>query len=109
LQVSNTSFVQSRPSAGIQISANELLIFGGDLTTTFMLDVRDVSGKTVKVNPIKQTILQVPGKFSKQSDYIARVFGNFLYTIDGWNKNLHVYAIKDKIWNYSPLGDLGIK
>lgn len=54
-------------------------------------------------------MLQVKGQFSKSCDYIARVFGNFLYTIDGANKNLHVYAIKDKMWNYSSLVDLGIK
>ena len=54
-------------------------------------------------------MLQVKSQFSKSSDYVARVFGNFLYTIDGTNKNLHVYAIKDKMWNYSSLTDLGIK
>jgi hypothetical protein len=64
---------------------------------------------TAKVEAVKTTTLQVKGSFSKSSDFIARVFGNFLYTIDGTNKNLHVYALKDKMWNYSPLADLGIK
>lgn len=62
-----------------------------------------------KVEKVAQTMLQVKGQFSKSCDYIARVFGNFLYTIDGANKNLHVYAIKDKMWNFSSLADLGIK
>jgi len=39
---------------------------------------------------------------------VARVFGNFLYTIDATDNNLHVYAIKDRMWNFSPLSDLGI-
>ena len=80
-------------------------MFGGDTTTTYILDTRQGS----KVEKVTSSMLQVKGQFSKSSDYVARVFGNFLYTIDRTNKNLHVYAIKDKMWNYSSLTDLGIK
>jgi hypothetical protein len=34
-------------------------------------------------------------KFSVESDFHARFFGNFLYTIDGYAGNLHVYSVKD--------------
>jgi hypothetical protein len=47
--------------------------------------------------------------FGKDSDYIARIYGNYLYAVDGNKGNLHVYSIKDKKWNYSSLKELGIK
>jgi len=42
------------------------------------------------------------------SDFIARIYGNYLYAIDGLGGNLHVFSIKEKQWNYSTLKELGI-
>ena len=48
-------------------------------------------------------------RFCQDSDFTVRTFGNYLYATDGNLRNLHVYSIKDKLWNYSRLDDLGIK
>lgn len=47
--------------------------------------------------------------FGKDADYISRIFGNYLYAIDGNKGNLHLYSIKEKKWNQSSLKELGIK
>lgn len=47
--------------------------------------------------------------FGLESDYMSRVFGNYLYSIDCYSKNLHVFSLKEKMWNFSALADLGIK
>lgn len=57
---------------------------------------------------MKNSELCCEGWFNYDSDYVARVFGNYLYAIDSHTQNLHVYSLKDKIWNYSALKDLGI-
>jgi len=103
IQVQNSAFNQTRPNAGIQLNESEILIFGGITNSNFVFDIR-----TQKVEKT-QSNLQVKGNFSKQSDFIARTFGSFIYAIDSSARNLHVYAVKEKIWNYSPLSDLGIK
>lgn len=48
------------------------------------------------------------GYFGYESDFIARIYGNYLYALDEHSFNLHVYSIKDKQWNFSSLQDLGI-
>jgi len=57
---------------------------------------------------VKNSELCVEGWFSYESDFVARIFGNYLYAIDSHAQNLHVYSLKDKIWNYSHLKELGI-
>ena len=57
---------------------------------------------------IKSSQMCLDAWFCYDSDYIARVFGNYLYCIDEHSNNLHVYSIKEKMWNYSALKELGI-
>ena len=40
--MANADFVLQKPSAGLQISPTDLLIFGGDTTATFTFDTRQV-------------------------------------------------------------------
>eukprot|EP00355_Strombidium_rassoulzadegani_P008448 CAMPEP_0168621700 /NCGR_PEP_ID=MMETSP0449_2-20121227/7846_1 /TAXON_ID=1082188 /ORGANISM="Strombidium rassoulzadegani, Strain ras09" /LENGTH=86 /DNA_ID=CAMNT_0008662861 /DNA_START=102 /DNA_END=359 /DNA_ORIENTATION=+ len=65
-----------------------------------------VQGQTAKITKLSAQLLY-DTKFCIDSDFSVRTFGNYLYSIDGMNKNLHVYSIKDRQWNYSRLDDLG--
>lgn len=47
-------------------------------------------------------------RFCQDSDFTVRIFGNYLYAVDGQKNYLHVYSIKDKQWNFSSLADLNI-
>ena len=47
-------------------------------------------------------------RFCQDSDFNVRIFGNYLYAVDGLKNYLHVYSIKDKQWNFSSLADLNI-
>jgi hypothetical protein len=62
----------------------------------------------VKVITNKGGDLCTSGVFGYETDYVARLFGNYLYAIDNKAQNLHVYSMKDKIWNFSSLRDLGV-
>lgn len=57
---------------------------------------------------MKNSAMCTDSWFNYDSDYIARVFGNYLYAVDSHSNNLHVYSVKDKIWNYSTLKELGV-
>jgi len=35
-------------------------------------------------------------KFCQDADFTVRIFGNYLYAVDGQKNYLHVYSIKDK-------------
>lgn len=93
-------------------------MFGGSKNLTFIYDTTEppqvaVSPPKTKIPSIKLTYLKnsplcADGYFCYDSDYIARIFGNFLYAVDGHSYNLHVFQIKDKSWNFSPLTELGI-
>jgi hypothetical protein len=62
-----------------------------------------------KVTTNKEADLCTAASFNYESDYVARLFGNYLYAIDNNTLNLHVYSLKDKIWNFSSLRDLGVQ
>ena len=84
LEVNNPDFVKSMPTAGIQLgNTTEMLIFGGDKTTTFLFDTREVAtvGRTATISTCKPT-LSHRARFGFASDYVARSFGNFMYLID---------------------------
>jgi len=61
--VANPQFISGHPTSAIQISAYEMLIFGGDNTTTFTFDTREVNGRQAKVNTMKNSGLQIKGRF----------------------------------------------
>ena len=99
-----------------------MLLFGGFRTKTYLFDFANTltqmnqnKGKPVqgpqlaKVTTNQNIELCAPASFNYESDYVARLFGNYLYAIDNNTLNLHVYSLKDRIWNFSPLKDLGVK
>lgn len=90
------------------------MLFGGSKCNTFIFDtahavqVSKEKKKDARVVTLKNSELCIEAWFSYESDYVARIFGNYLYAIDSHAANLHVYSVKDKIWNYSSLKELGI-
>jgi len=66
------------------------------------------SSSVAKVTSNKDCDLCTSASFSFESDYVARLFGNYLYAIDSHTQNLHVYSLRDRIWNFSSLRDLGV-
>ena len=105
----NTEFVKAMPSAAMQLNNTDMVIFGGEKTTTFKFDTRDVQG-TQKIANVKtaREELQTVGRFGKGSDYVARTFKNFIYAIDAGQKTLQVYQIKEQVWHKQSLSELGI-
>ena len=43
VQVDNPDFIRSSPVAAIQLNANEMMIFGGETTKTFIFNTREVN------------------------------------------------------------------
>ena len=47
-------------------------------------------------------------RFGQQSDLVMRQFKNCVYAIDACQETLHVYQIKEQIWQHQSLRDLGV-
>ncbi len=106
LTINNADMAQSFAFGSVTLSQNELLLFGGNKTSTFIFDFANTlasikssppsskhspqsassaSHYVAKVTNIKGIELCTPALFSFQSDYVARLFGNYLYAIDSYN------------------------
>lgn len=87
-----------------------MLIFGGEKTSAFTFDTRDVSG-TSKQATVKTTkaALPVRGRFGHKSDFMARTFRNVIYMIDACQNTMQVYQIKEQAWHSQSLSELGIQ
>lgn len=78
----------------VPLTQNELLLFGGNTVKTFLFDIANTfsglknqkgsGASAAKVTTNKGTELCTPAIFSYQSDYVARLFGNYLYAIDSF-------------------------
>lgn len=83
------------PTAGIQLNNTQMLIFGGQKTLTFILDI---DGENVSIKTCRPC-LKTEGVFGHEGDFVARSFGHMIYMIDANKMNLHVYSAKDHGWN----------
>ena len=83
LEVTNAEFVQAQPVAGIQFNSTDMHIFGGESLKTFQFDTREVQqiNKQASVRTC-QSKMGSKAKFGYSSDFIARTFGQFIYSID---------------------------
>jgi hypothetical protein len=118
INIQNQDLAANFGFGSVALTPNELLLFGGNTTKTFLFDfagtfatIKNQKASSpifAKLSTIKGNELCTPAIFSYQSDYVARLFGNYLYAIDSFSQNLHVYSLKDKIWNFSTLRDLGV-
>ena len=108
LTVDSADLAKAMPTAGIQLNSTQILVFGGQKTTTFILDVGESGafhGARIKTC---RPCLRSRGMFGYESDYVARSFGHMIYMVDANQMNLHVYSAKDLGWNAQPLSALGI-
>ncbi|CDW76656.1 kelch motif family protein [Stylonychia lemnae] len=120
--ISNSDFNNTFSYGSIPLNSTEILIFGGSKMNSFILDSaiilkllsqkKDLKKVTAESEAILKSMpnskLCVDAWFSYDCDYIARIYGNYLYAVDQHAGNLHVYSMKDKIWNYSSLKELGV-
>lgn len=101
--IQNTDFIENGPCGSTQISQTDVLIFGGTNRVSYLLDISNLSNQVrqpprLSTLPDKSNLLS-DSHFCQDSDFRVRIFGNFLYAIDGSLKNLHIHSIKDKEWN----------
>ena len=43
MEVNNPDFIKTFPTAALQLNENEMMIFGGETTKTFIFDTRNVN------------------------------------------------------------------
>eukprot|EP00347_Sterkiella_histriomuscorum_P020526 403337466 len=116
----NSSLQKSFGFGSVQMNQNEILVFGGNTGQTYNFETSVCTNKKVsalnltksneiKFNHLKKSVMcSGQTQLCHNSDFLARIFGNYLYALDSEGGNLHVYAIKEKQWNYSTLRELGI-
>eukprot|EP00347_Sterkiella_histriomuscorum_P001097 403373339 len=122
VNISNPDFNVTFAYGSVQISQTEILVFGGSKQNSFLLDTNVIQNmlkakKDLKkqqnetpniLTTLKNSPLCIDAWFGYESDFMARIYGNYLYAIDQHAGNLHVYSLKDKQWNYSSLKELGL-
>ena len=111
LVVRNVDFVNSGPVAAIPLGPDQMLIFGGQTTKTFMLedaraDVNPSTGEAT-VRTCQSSLVQA-SRFASSCDFYSRSFDNFHYAIDAATKFLHMYKEREQEWEGQPLSELGI-
>ena len=121
--INQSDFIMNDPRASATLNGSEIIVFGGLGNYTYLLDLKTMlasksvssmavgssgASNTVQVTKLNESKLLGETKFCQAADYTVRTFGNYLYAVDGQMQVLHVFSIKDKMWNYSSLKDLGI-
>ncbi len=62
-----------------------------------LANLMNQGGDSIKLTSMKDSPMCLhTAKFCYDSDFIARMFGNYIYAIDGSAGMLHVYSVKDK-------------
>lgn len=98
----NVDFLNSYPVAAIALGPDQMLIFGGQTTKTFMLEdaKSDVNPATGQANVRTcQSSLVKEAKFANSCDFLVRSFDNHHYAIDASKKFLHMYKEKEQEWS----------
>jgi hypothetical protein len=118
LHISNPDIALTYAYGSAKISKTEILLFGGTNGTTYVFNTDTMTTSTeakktskkpeVTIESMKDSKMCCNAWFGYESDFTQRIFGNYLYSVDAHIRNLHVYSIKDKVWNYSALSELGI-
>lgn len=121
--INQSDFIMNDPRASAALNGSEMIVFGGLGNYTYQLDLKTMlasksvssmavqgsaAGNSVNVTKLIDSKLLGETKFCQNADFSVRTFGNYLYAVDGQMQVLHVFSIKDKMWNYSSLKDLGI-
>jgi hypothetical protein len=125
----NTEFHVNEPRASAQLGPNEIIVFGGQGSFTYLVDIAQLlasrsvgssmgGGASARVTRLKyvdqktgeasDARLLRESQFCQGTDFTIKTFGNFMYAVDTVKKELHVCSVKERQWNFSTLADLGI-
>lgn len=81
--MTNPVFVQTQPTAGLQLGDEEMMIFGGETNKSFRLDPRDINQSTKQANVTTVSgQLAKRARFAFRSDFVGRFFRDVGYMID---------------------------
>ena len=99
VQVDNPDFIRTSPVAAIQLNENEMMIFGGETTKTFIFNTREVNMQTKHANVItSSSVLDRKARFGFRTDYVCRTFGTLFYAIDASEQVIHTHEISGLDW-----------
>ena len=85
--------------AAIQLNENEMMIFGGETTKTFIFNTREVNMQTKHANVItSSSVLDRKARFGFRTDYVCRTFGTLFYAIDASEQVIHTHEISGLDW-----------
>ena len=110
LEVVNPDFIKSFPVAAIQLNENEMMIFGGETTKTFIFNTtKDVAPNSQRANVVTSSgLLDRKAKFGHRSDYVCKTFGPIFYAIDSVDQIIHTHEITSLQWYSMPISEFGI-
>ena len=110
LEVVNPDFIKSFPVAALQLNENEMMIFGGETTKTFIFNTtKDVAPNSQRANVVTSSgLLDRKAKFGNRSDYICKTFGPIFYAIDSVDQVIHTHEITSLQWYSMPISEFGI-
>ena len=109
VQVDNLDFIKSSPVAAIQLNENEMMIFGGESTKTFIFNTRDVNASTKKANIVtSQSVIDKKARFCFRTDFSSLTFGTIFYAIDAGEQVIHTHELSSLEWHSMPTADFGI-
>jgi len=109
MEVNNPDFIKSFPMAAVSINENEMIIFGGETTKTFIFDTRNVSDQG-KANVVTSGgLLDNKSRFAFKTDYVCRKFGTIFYAIDSELQIIHTYELSGQDWYSQPISEFGFE
>ena len=108
VQVDNPDFIKSSPVAAFQINENEMMIFGGETTKTFIFNTNNVNMSTKKADIVtSSSVLDRKARFCFRNDQVSRTFGTIFYAIDAGEQVIHTHEVSGLDWYSMPISDFG--
>ena len=106
LEIANADFIKSGPVAAMQLSQNEMMIFGGETAKTFIFNTQEVDRETLRANvTVAQSSLDRKARFGFCSDFVSHKFGTIYYAIDTADQVLHCLETTSMQWSSQSIGD----
>ena len=94
IEVANQDFIRSGPVAAVQLSQNEMVIFGGETTKTFVFNTNEVDFDSMRatIQPAA-SVLDRKARFGFCSDFVGHKLGSLYYVIDAADQVIHSFDI----------------
>ena len=107
LEINNSEFVRSCPTAALSLGPSTMLIFGGNTTKCFLLDTVNNKDKKATVE-MTATQLTTEAHFGIISVHYLTSMGTNYYAIDSNRKFLYHLSTSNLAWKCKSLRELGI-